>query len=79
MSAPVASKIRRPSSPSIEPADLLHPPDVQLQVRPARGQRVQAVLGAPGEIAAEVGLGVVAGGTFEPGQVGDQREVARVR
>src|SRR5262249_20339088 len=35
----------------LEPADLLHPPDVQLQVRPPRGQRVQAALGAPGQIA----------------------------
>ncbi len=92
MSALVASKIRKPSSPSTatgakphgfadsrahvldgrmrqdavqdagpvepgryreppgygggpEPADLLHPPDVQLQVRPLCGQRVQAALG----------------------------------
>jgi hypothetical protein len=32
----------------LEPADLLHPPDVQLQVRALRGERVQAPLGAPG-------------------------------
>jgi len=31
-----------------EPADFLHPPDVELQVRALGGQRVQAVLGAPG-------------------------------
>ena len=48
-------------SGGLEPADLLHPPDVDLQVRAARGQRVQAVLGAPGEVAAQVGLGVVTG------------------
>ena len=53
-----------------EPADLLHPPDVQLQVRPLRGQRVQAMLGAPGQVAAQVGFGVLAGGALEAGQVG---------
>jgi hypothetical protein len=35
-----------------------------------RGQRVQAVLGAPGQVAAQVGFGVLAGGTLEAGQVG---------
>ncbi len=53
-----------------EPADFLHPPDVQLEVRPLRGQRVQAVLGAPGQVAAQVGFGVLAGGALEAGQVG---------
>ena len=32
-----------------EPADTLHPPDVQLQVRPLGGQRVEAPFGAPGQ------------------------------
>jgi hypothetical protein len=54
----------------LEPADLLHPPDVQLQVRALRGQRVQAALGAPGQVAAEVGFGARAGGALEAGQVG---------
>jgi hypothetical protein len=54
----------------LEPADLLHPPDVQLQVRALRGQRVQAALGAPGQVAAQVGFGVRAGGALEAGQVG---------
>jgi len=54
----------------LEPADFLHPPDVQLQVRTLRGQRVQAALGAPGQIAAEVRFGVLAGGALEAGQVG---------
>jgi hypothetical protein len=48
----------------LEPADLLHPPDVQLQVRPLGGQRVQAALGAPGQVAAQVGFGVLAGGAL---------------
>jgi NAD(P)-dependent dehydrogenase (short-subunit alcohol dehydrogenase family) len=38
----------------LEPADLLHPPDVQLQVRSPGGQRVQALLGTPGEVAAQI-------------------------
>jgi hypothetical protein len=54
----------------LEPADLLHPPDVQLQVRPPGGQRVQAALRAPGQVAAQVGFGVRAGGALEAGQVG---------
>jgi len=58
----------------LEPADLLHPPDVQLQVRPPRGQRVQAALSAPGQVAAQAGFGVLAGGAGEPGQVGVRRQ-----
>jgi hypothetical protein len=54
----------------LEEADLLHPPDIQLQVRAPRGQRVQAAFGAPGQVAAQVGLGVLAGGTLETGQIG---------
>jgi hypothetical protein len=57
-----------------EPADLLHPPDVQLQVRPLGGERVQATLGAPGQVAAQVGFGVLAGGALEAGQVGSHRQ-----
>ena len=54
----------------LEPSDLLHPPDVQLQMRALRGQRVQAVLGAPRQVAAQVRFGVLAGGALEAGQVG---------
>ena len=54
----------------LEPADLLHPADVELEVRPPGGQRIQATLGAPGQVAAQVGLGVLAGGALEAGQVG---------
>ena len=45
----------------LEPADRLPPPDVQLQVRPLRGQRVQAVFSAPGQVAAQVRFGVLTG------------------
>jgi len=58
----------------LEPADLLHPPDVQLQVRPPGSQWIQAALCAPGEVAAQVGFGVLAGGALEPGQVGSHGE-----
>ena len=54
----------------LEPADFLHPPDVQLRVRPPGGQRVQAALGTPGQVTAQVGFGVLARGALEAGQVG---------
>jgi len=65
---------RRQTVDGLKAPDLLHPPDVQLQVRAACGQRVQAVFGAPGQAAAQVGLGVVAGGALEPGQVGSRSQ-----
>jgi hypothetical protein len=54
----------------LEPAGLLHPQDVLLQVRAAGGQRVQAAVSAPSQVTAQVGSGVLTGGTTEPGQVG---------
>ncbi len=57
-----------------EPADLLHPPDVQLQVRAPRDERVHAVFGAPVQVAAQVGLGVLTGGALEAGEVGGHCE-----
>jgi hypothetical protein len=38
-------------------------------VRAPDGERVQALLGAPGQVAAQVRFGVVAGGAHEPGEV----------
>jgi len=38
----------------LEATDLLHPSDVQLQVRPTRRQRMKVTLGAPGEEATQV-------------------------
>jgi hypothetical protein len=58
-----------------EAADFLHPPDVQLEVRAACRQRMQAALGAPGQDGAEVGAPVVARGAGKPGQVGGDRLV----
>jgi hypothetical protein len=58
----------------LEPADLLHPPDVQLQMRAPGQERVQASLGTPGEIAAQIGVGMVSGGALEPGKIGSYRE-----
>jgi hypothetical protein len=46
------------------------PVNVQLQVRPLCGQRVQAALGASGQLAAQVGFAVLTGGALEAGQVG---------
>jgi len=60
-------------------ADLLHPSDVQLQVRPPGGQRVQAALGAPGQVTAQVRFGVLPGGAREPGQVGGHCQAQLVR
>jgi hypothetical protein len=54
----------------LEVADLLHPADVQLQVRAAGSQRVQGAFGTPGQVAAQVGFSVVTGGALETGQVG---------
>jgi hypothetical protein len=48
----------------------LHPPDVQLQVRPPGGEWVQTALSAPGKVAAQIGLSVIPGGALETGQVG---------
>jgi len=54
----------------LESADFLHPPDVELEVRPLRGQRVQAALGTPSQVAAQIGCGVLARGALRAGQVG---------
>ncbi len=53
-----------------EPAHFLQPPHVQLDVRPGRDQRAQPAQVTPGEVAAEVGLGMNAGLAFESGRVG---------
>jgi len=51
----------------LEPADFLHPADVQLQVRALGDQRIQAAVGAPGEVATQVRVGVITGWALEPG------------
>jgi hypothetical protein len=58
----------------LEPANLLHPPDAQLQMRATRGQRVQTVVRTQGQVAAQVGFGVVPAGAFESGEVGGYRQ-----
>ena len=41
----------------------------------APGQEgVQSALGAPGQIAAQIGVGVVPGSALEPGKIGGHRE-----
>ena len=51
-------------------AHLLHPPEVDPDVWPLGLEWVQVLLGAPDEVAAEVGLGVNAGLALASGQVG---------
>lgn len=43
----------------LEPADLLLPADIQLQMHPAGSQRIEADLGAPRQEAAQVRVGVI--------------------
>lgn len=43
-------------------------------MRAARGERVQAAFCAPGQVAAQVGLGVIPGGALETGQVRRDRQ-----
>ena len=59
----------------LEPADLLHPPDVQLQMGAPGQEGIQAALGAPGEIAAQIRVGVLSGDALEPGKIGSHREL----
>jgi hypothetical protein len=54
----------------LESANLLHPADVELQLRPLRDQRVHLAVGVPGQVAAQIGFGVLAGGAPKAGQVG---------
>jgi hypothetical protein len=51
----------------LEPAGFLHPPDVLLEVGALDSQRIQGVLGAPGQVAAQVRFGVLTGGALETG------------
>jgi hypothetical protein len=58
----------------LEPADLLQPPDVQLQVRTPRSKGILATFRAPGEVAAQAGLSVIPGGAVEAGQLRCDRQ-----
>jgi hypothetical protein len=57
-----------------EQADLLHPPDIQLQMRAPGQEGIQAAFGTPGEIAAQVGVGVFSGGALETGEISGHGE-----
>ncbi|MCA1783838.1 MAG: hypothetical protein LC679_17195 [Intrasporangiaceae bacterium] len=61
------------------PAHFLHPPHIQLDVGPLRGQRVQAAFLAPGDEGAQVGLAVHTRLALEPGQVGSDGATKTVR
>jgi len=60
----------------LEPARLLHPSDVPLQVRALRGQRLHAMLTAPGHEHTQVGSGVP-GRSLEPTKMGIDRHPLR--
>jgi hypothetical protein len=48
-------------------------------VRTPGRQRVQAALGAPVEVAAQIRVGVIPGGTLEPGDMGGYHQPQTVR
>jgi len=56
---------RRETVEGLEPAGLLHPPDVHLQVESLGGQGIEVALGAPDEVAAQVRFGVLTGRALE--------------
>jgi hypothetical protein len=58
----------------LEPAHLLHPADVQLQMDPASSQRIQAAVCAPRQEAPQVRVGMITRGTGVPGQIGSNRQ-----
>ena len=63
----------------LEPADLLHPPHVELDLRAGRGERVEAAVGAPAEVGAQVGLRVRPRHGLVPGQVAGDGELQHSR
>ena len=63
----------------LEPAELLHPPDIQLQIRAAGGQRIKAAPRTPGEITPQVRLSVLTGRALEPAQIGGELPAAHDR
>jgi len=68
-----------PDGGGLELADFLHPPHVQLNVRPLGLQWTQLPLRTPGQEHATVGLGVLARDAFEPGQVGRDGQPKHIR
>lgn len=56
------------------PADLLKPPQVELDVRALGLEGMQSVVGCPAGEAAKVGLSVGPGLTLVPGEVGSYRQ-----
>ena len=61
------------------PVHFLHPPHVQLDVGPLGGQRVQSAFLAPGDEAAQVGLGVHPRLPLKPSKVGGNGVTKTVR
>jgi len=59
----------------LEPADLLHPADLELDLGTGLRQRIETAVGAPTEVGAQVGLGVGPRGGLEPGEVAGDGEL----
>ena len=66
----IAYSYIRFSTPEQAQGDSLRRQTETARVRAPRGQWVQATFGAPGQVATQVGPGVLTGGPLEPGQVG---------
>jgi hypothetical protein len=62
----------------LEPADLLHPPHVELDVRALRGERIETPLRAPAQIHPNVGLDVATGQALVAGEVTSHRAPQQV-
>jgi hypothetical protein len=62
----------------LEPAHLLHPADVQLQLCPASRKRIEAALDTPRQEASQVRVSVIARRSRIAGQVGSNRPAQRI-
>lgn len=63
----------------LEAADFLHPPNVQLDLRPVRLQRFDATLAAPHQVGAQIRLGMDTGLATVTGQVSGDCPHQRIR
>jgi len=62
----------------LEPADFLHPLDVQLQMHSPRGEGIESPLGTPRQETAQIRVRVITGGTRESGQISSHRQAKRI-
>ena len=62
----------------LEPLGLMHPPDVQLEVRTPRSEGIEGALLTPVEVGAQIGIGVNASLARETGEVAGQGDTQSV-